>query len=235
MTICFPFQLIAALAATLTWKDLKGTPAFNFIGYLWFAIFIELAYLLTNECYAEDPSQLFLWFKQFISDRWLCENIWLSNLYDIVSYMFFMNFFKQILKRKKHIKFMSFATIVIGVCFLIETIINWDIINISANKGTMIVGSLSILIGCGLVMLEYLNSDERLSFYKDYLLWIIMGIICFHLLITPAFLAAEVMGYENTVYLKIIYTGIIISSILFTIGFIVNTLHKRAVRKKSIL
>lgn len=140
-------------------------------------------------------SELFSWYAYFIDAGFLESlkgtvfesNYWIGNTYAIISYLFYINYFKWYLQDVKSIRIVNTLTGIFIVINIIEIIFFggfFERIMPLAN----IFGTLFIFISIAFYYLELLKSDKILAVQRSLPFYVSVGALLFHLCTTPIFI-----------------------------------------------
>lgn len=217
------FELIAFLTGVFYYRKNKNKPTFYLVWFLGITVFSELfswyAYLVNTG------------FLSFLKGTIFESNYWSANIYSIVSYLFYINYFKLYLSTKKSIKILNLVSIVFLVVSLLEIFFS-DGFFIKFMPISNIVGTLLVFLSIAFYYLELLKSDQILQVQKNLPFYISVGALIFHLCTTPLFLYSSY--YSNSIdpgfvslYRQVIFgTNYLLYSI-YIAGFLI-CLRKKA-------
>jgi len=162
----------------------------------------------------------------FVENTPFRRNAWLFNSFMIISFSFYIFYFKSFLGNKKWKLILKVLTIL----FITSSIINLlftDIFFNGSSKFTTIIGTLLLFLSVALFYFELLRSDVILKLKQFLPLYISIGILIFHLCVTPIDIFSKYFdmpsGNEVFVNLKasvLLYVNIFMY-LLFTFGFII--------------
>lgn len=159
--LSYLFILAAFVVALAKNKLVKTTTEKGFVYYLGFVLGVEIIYK-TCTCFKIDIQHV------------------IYNIYDIVTYLFFICWYYKVLDKAFFIKRIAFAYLVLlGVSLFFENIFT-GYLRINAFSGTIL-----ILV---LVMYFYytlLNKNEVVYFLQDPKFWISTGLLVFNVGILP--------------------------------------------------
>lgn len=194
--ILWSFQIAAFVVAVISYNKTKHTTQQHFVYYLGFVMLVELfGYLIP---------QLFHVKSQFV-----------YNIYVIVSFLFYLLWFRRILKHNKAI---PFFIIVFAISVFLAIIYEdfWQ----SLWKIPLITGTILLLISSVLYYKELLQSNAILDYKKSQTFWIVTGLLIFHIGFLPLLLAQPYIKVSRLPYrmaimiLNILLYGFIIKSYL---------------------
>ena len=214
-------ELFAALAGTYFLKKNQRTLVLNkhLVLLLWYTIVNEIVSM-----YA--PVAYFTSYKYFgfIEDTVFYDNVWLFNIYSIINYSFLIYYFGSLLssiKIKKILMILILFFIIISVTILIFS----DVFFKSDSIFTSVIGSLLLLISIILFYFELLKSNKVLVLKKYLPVYISVGLVFFHLCVTPIQIYSNFFKSENELYVIFRTNILLIANIFmyttFIIGFLV--------------
>jgi len=165
-------------------------------------------------------------FLSFLKDTSFEKNFWLYNIYMIISFLFYALFFKWFLRNTKTIRFLD----ILSGLFLITSIsilIFSDVLFIKYSAITLISGTILVLISIFSYYLELINSDRILNLSKSVIFYISVGVLIFHLCLTPVFIFSSLLINKSTpeniiFYSSLLKVGNYILYSSFILGFIIT-------------
>ncbi len=215
------FEVLAALVGTLYFKQLKYRVeelTRYFIWFLWLTVFVELVFGWTP------------WFIKnldsltYLEESFLSNNHWAYNIYFIVSFLFYVFYFKNNIKSKKMNLILNWLMVIYFIAS-ISSLIFTNVYFIGTSHVTYILGSILIFLSVMLYFYETLQSDKILSFHKFFPFYVAIGSMVFHLVVTPLFIYIEYYKIENPEFVQIrrliLYSANIFMYTCYTVGFIV--------------
>lgn len=160
----------------------------------------------------------------FIEGTPFQRNYWIHNIQLIITFSFFINYFRIRLKRgviAKLIYYLIWTYIVSAIINLLFS----DIYFHSISKYTYIVGSIFLMVSILIYYFELLKSDNILRFNKSLTFYISVGLLIYYLSITPLFIYSNYYNSEssdafNNFYLYTLATANFIMYGTFTLGFL---------------
>lgn len=216
------FEFIAFLTGVFYYQKNKTKPTLYLVWFLGITVF----------------SELFSWYAYFVNTGFLHflkgtpfeTNYWWANIYSILSYLFYINYFKWYLSTKRSINILNFVSIVFLVTSISEFIFSDDFF-IKFVPILNILGTLLVFLSIAFYYLELLKSDQILQVQKSLPFYISVGALIFHLCTTPLFLYSSY--YSNSVdpgfvslYRQIIFgTNYLLYSI-YIAGFLICSRKK---------
>lgn len=182
------FELLAFLVGIFYYRKNKSKPTFYLVAFLgltflveafgWYGLFMEYGYF------------------SFWKDTPFEKNLWLYNLYGIISFFFYITYFKWYLKSKNSIRWLNMLTGVFIGASLIELIFIKGLFAVSLPI-TNISGTLLVFFSISLYYLELLKSEKILLVHKSLPFYISVGALLFHLCTTPLFIYGSY--YSNSI------------------------------------
>lgn len=182
--VVFILELGAAVAGTIYLKHTNTQTPYSkiFVFYLWLVVIVEIIGIYPAVNYFTNFS-----FIPVVEGTVFERNFWLYNSYNIVKFVVLFLFFKAQLRNKINIKI--FNWIVPG--FVIIAILNLifsDVFFTRSSAFTYITGSLILMILIFVYYIELLKSDRILFFYKTLAFYISVGLLLWHVAVTPLFI-----------------------------------------------
>ncbi len=181
-------ELLTFLVGIFYYQKNKTKPTFYLVWFLGITIF----------------SEVFSWYAYFVETGFLSflkntpfqSNYWWANIYSIISYLFYINYFKWYLSTKKSIKILNLVSIVFLVVSILEIFLS-DGFFIKFMPISNILGTLFVFLSIAFYYLELLKSDQILQVQKSLPFYVSVGALIFHLCTTPLFLYS--IYYSNSV------------------------------------
>lgn len=213
-------ELFAVISGTIYISKYRVDKATRyFVRFLWFTIFIELVFGWLPTLIKELES------LSFFRETFLRKNYWIYNIYFIISFYVYVNYFKQNIKSKKSRRVLNISVI----CYVVTACMNLtfsDFYFKTFSSYTFIMGSILFLISIAIFYFEMLKSDNVLLFYKSIPFYVSVGSLVFHLTVTPLFIYSKYFHMSISPEFVHIYGVIFTSANIFlytcyTIGFIV--------------
>lgn len=167
-------------------------------------------------------SEISGWYTYFVEDGFLDflkgtlfeKNYWLVNIYAVLSYLFYINYFKWYLNAKKSILVLNWASILFVTASILE-------LNFSAGfferfmPISNILGTLLVFMSIAFYYLELLKSDQILKIHKSLPFYVSVGALLFHLCTTPLFIYSAYYSILIDPSFVSLYRQIIFSSNYF--------------------
>lgn len=217
------WELLAAMAGTIYLRKVPKVPTLYkyFVYYLWITFIVDVsgAYLLV--AYYEWKALL-----KLIEGTIFYRNYWLFNPMKIFSLSFYCLFFILQLESERSKKILSWLVGLFFISAWINLIVSGKFF-IAYAAYTPIVGSILLSICIAFYLLEMLNGDKILNFYKNLTFYVAVGALLWHLTFTPMFIYNnyKIMGSSAEflkVYLFILGVLNFVMYGLYTVGFIVE-------------
>lgn len=211
------FELIALVVGVFYYLKNKSKPTFYFVWFLGITLFTEIlswyAYFVTSG------------FLSFLKDTIFRSNYWLSNAYGIISYLFYINYFKWYLEEKKSIRIINVLSVVFLIVSILEISISGGFFDRFMPISNM-VGTLFVFISIAFYYLKLLKSDQILLVQRSLPFYVSVGALFFHLCTTPLFIYS--VYYSNSIdpsfvnlYRHIIFGINILLYSLYIAGFLI--------------
>ena len=151
-----------------------------FVYFLFFTFFVEVVGFLPRGVYYLDS-------LPFLKDTFLRKNYWLYNVYNIISYLVYIWYFREQVKSTLFKK----CLYVISVFYFFSSLLNLFVSDVyfdSYASYTFIVGTVFVFISVAFYYYEILQSDRILDFHRSISFYISIGALVFHLVVTPSYI-----------------------------------------------
>ncbi|SRX54953.1 hypothetical protein AEQU1_01973 [Aequorivita sp. CIP111184] len=178
-------------------------------------------------------SELFSWytffvkngFLHFLKDTVFEANYWSGNIYSVISYLFYINYFKWYLSNKLSITVINWVSIVFLGASIFEIIFSGSFF-VKFIPISSIFGTLFVFLSISFYYLELLKSDQILQVQKSLPFYISVGALIFHLCTTPLFLYSSYLSNSIDPSFVILYRRVIFGSnyllySIYTAGFLI--------------
>jgi hypothetical protein len=216
--IFYFFEWAAFIFSIYYYKKQPSKPIKYLVMYLGFTIVVETIGFYTF--FIDDWN-----FLSFLKETSFEKNYWLYNVYLIITFLFYILFFKWFLRNTKTIRFLD----ILSGLFLITSIsilVFSDVFFIKYPAITLISGTVLVLISIFSYYLELINSDRILNLSKSVIFYISVGVLVFHLCLTPVFIFSSLLIDKSTpeniiFYASFLKVGNYILYSSFILGFIV--------------
>lgn len=181
-------EFLAFIMGLFYYRKNKSKPTYYFVLFLGITIFSEIIrwYVVLI-----DNGLLF-----FLKGTVFESNYWLGNIYAILSYLFYINYFKWFLISKRFITILNISSILFFIWSLLEIFFSGDFF-VGFMPVTNIIGTLFVFLGIAFYYLELLKSDRILQMNKSLPFYVSVGALIFHLCTTPLFLYSSY--YSNSI------------------------------------
>ncbi len=200
---------ISALVAIFYYKKFKDTK------YVYFIYFIFFTFLIDKLNYINR-------IVGFIAENDLPNNKPIINFYIIVTFYFFLSFYKTIFHRKKHKKIMNFFIFLYTFSILIDLFYFKTNFLHNFLARTVFCGSILLVLSLFLITKEILSQNVVLDNIESYFIfWISLGCFLFYLGIIPTLISSKFQLFHGDFkYILIILNSF--AHISFIIGFIIS-------------
>ncbi len=149
-------------------------------------------------------NELFGWYAYFLDEPFLSflkgtpfeDNYWLGNIYSIISYLFYINYFKWYISSKKSITILNRISVVFLTASIMEILFS-DGFFVKFMPISNIIGTLFIFVSIAFYYMELLKSDQILQVQRTLQFYISVGALIFHLCSTPLFIYSSY--YSNSI------------------------------------
>lgn len=196
--LIFLFELGAAIAGLIFIKrSVYSRSVKLFVFYLWLVVFVEFIGFYSIYGYFTNYETL-----PFIKGTVLESNYWLYNGFAIIKFSIFYIYFLNQLEDSKIKKFLTYLSIV----FIISAIINLfvsDVFFVKNSSFTSIGGTFILAMMILLYFYRLLRSNQVLYFYNNITFYIALGLLIWHLTVTPLFIYNQYFSSENPVFLSL--------------------------------
>lgn len=220
-------EIGAAVAGTIYLARRRSPVPYSplFVGYLWLVVVVEIIGFYPAYNYFTDFSNM-----PFVKGTPFEKNNWLYNSYNIIKFAVFYIFFTAQLQNKKSKAFFKW----IMVFFVISAILNLfltDVFFYRSSNYTYIMGSLILMFLIFVYYFELLKSDRILDFYKSLPFYISVGLLLWHVTITPLFIYNKYFTIASPEFIRLHSTILKISNVflygVYIFAFIICTSIKR--------
>lgn len=224
--IGYLFEFLAAICGTIyVFKKPFARKIIKiFVFFLWATLFIDLAGLYTVYAYFTGYEKF-----SFIKGTVFQRNFWLQNSFRVVTYLIFFIFFIRILPNEKLRKVFK----VLVVLFTITSVLNLvfsGIFFLAFSAYSEITGTLLLMLVIAAYYYELLNSDKILKSHKLLVFYISVGVLIWHLVMTPLFIYSNYFFKENPQFISmhamILQWSNIFMYSCFTLGFLICSRKK---------
>ncbi len=182
------FEIIAFVTGIFYYQKNKSKPTLYLVWFLGITFF----------------SELFSWYAYFVNTGFLHflkgtpfeTNYWWGNIYSIISYLFYINYFKWYLSSKSSIVILNRVSVVFWIVSILEIVFSGEFF-IKFMPISNILGTLLVFLSIAFYYLELLKSDQILQVQKSLPFYVSVGALIFHLCTTPLFLYSSY--YSNSI------------------------------------
>lgn len=211
------FEILAFLTGIFYYQKNKTKPTLYLVWFLGITVF----------------SELFSWYTYFVESGFLHflkgtrleMNYWWGNMYSIISYLFYINYFKWYLSAKRSISILNSVSVIVFVVSILEIIFSEGFF-IRFMPISNVIGTLFVFLSISFYYLELLKSDQILQVQKTLPFYISVGALLFHLCTTPIFIYS--IYYSNSVdpsfvslYKLIIFSANYLLYSIYIAGFLI--------------
>ncbi len=214
-------EFLAAIYGLYYLKKKPDTRIVNkyFVYYLWYVFINEMICNYAVIGYFSNYK-----YFSFIENSVFSDNVWLYNIYFIVSFSFLFYYFSYFFKnkkRKRSITKLIFLYIISSIIYLMFSGAFFK----TDSEFSLITGSLILLLVIIQFYFDILRSDKIINLKKFLPIYISIGVLVYNLCITPILLFSHYFNINNDVYILIRTNIILITNIFmygtFITGFIV--------------
>jgi hypothetical protein len=218
---------MAAIAGIYYIKKVPSLKSTNYLViFLWFTLGIEVI------CsYA--PIAYFSKYKyfSFVEGTPFKDNYWIYNIYLIVSYVFYIYYFRFFIRQNLWRSLLKYLTYIFVVASVVSLFIG-DVYFTGYSQISSIIGTLLLFLTVVVFYFELLKSDVLLNLKRFLPLYISVGILIYHLCITPIDIYSQYFAPENPIFNQLranvyLYTNIFLYS-TFILGFILCSRENRS-------
>lgn len=187
--------------------------------YLWLVVFVEFLGLYSIFEYYSNYSYL-----PFIKDTPWERNIWLFNCYHVIKFgVFFFYFAKQLSSRQVQKAAYLVGSIFI-ICLILYLVFSGEFF-IQFSRLEAVGGTFLLLFIVLMYYYDLLKSNKILYFYKSLPFYFSVGILLWHLTITPLFIFNQYFNTSSPEFIELHGLILVLANIilygLFITGFIV--------------
>ena len=218
-------ELLAALSGTYYLRKVPSLKSTRYLViFLWITVILDLICAYPAIAYLSDYK-----YFGFVKNTPFDDNYWIYNIYIIVSYLFYVYYFRSFLKnRVLHgiLKYLMILYLFLSLGYLFID----DVYFHGISDFASITGTLLLVFSVIVFYYELLKSDVLLNLKHFLPLYISVGVLIFHLCITPIDIFSEYYDVRNTFYVQLkanvyLYGNIFLYS-TYIIGFLVCSSKK---------
>jgi len=222
----YVLELLAVIAGTFYLRNNTNTLLVNkyLVYFLWYTFINELIGSFAPIAYFTNYE-----YFSFVKNTLFSDNVWLYNIYTLVSFSFFGYYFITLLqseKLKKRLYIIYFSYLVIGIINLFVT----DIFFKGSSIYTSIVGTILLLSIIIVFYFDLLQNDIILDLKKHLPVYISLGVLVFYLSVTPLDIFSRYFNSDNDIFVSLRTNILLFANIFmystFILGFILCTKKK---------
>lgn len=191
------------------------------VAFLWITFFIEVIATYAPFAYFSDYE-----FFSFVKDTVFRKNRWLYNIYNIISPVFFVYYFRSYINNKIYRKLL----LILASLFVISSVVNLvltDVFFKFESQYVNLAGAFLLFFSIVLFFFQLLKSDHILNLKRFLPIYIAIAVMLFYLCVTPLTIYSEFFttstGNKLFVDLHVrilLYSNIFMYS-FFILGFII--------------
>ncbi len=214
------FEVVAAVVGTVyISKYREDYLSRYFVYFLWFTVFVELVFGWL-------PAAIYF-FKafSFLKDTIFKHNAWAYNIYDLISFSFYLFFFLRLIEKKKFRK-IGYSVVYVFLGYAILGVLFSDFSFWLDPMVNSVIGTFLLLLCVIMYYFQLLLSNSILNFYKSIPFYVSVGALVFHLTINPLFIYENY--YKSELNPEFVYVNRIILTLInifmytcYIIGFII--------------
>jgi|TARA_R100000479_G_scaffold33554_3_gene14041 hypothetical protein len=219
-----PVSVLVLFSAILGWYYIHANKKAK-LATKYFVYFLLLT-TLVEIIGAYAPIAYFSEYKyfSFVEGTLFEENYWLYNIYALISFFIYVNYFKWHLENKLQRNLVSILLVLFVIGLIIDFSISGNFFNGYSAFGD-IAGTLLVLFSISLYYYQLLTSDEILNFNTSLPFYISIGAILLHLVLTPLFIYSGYFDSESPEFVElykriVLFTNLLVY-LLYSIGFII--------------
>ncbi len=173
-------EFLAALAGTIHILK-KGADKYTryFVYFLWLTFIVDIIGAYPSIAYHSKYE-----YFEFICNTKIESNYWWFNNFLIISYWFYITYFRWQLKNASHIKIIN----TLLVCFLLSSALNLAFSGVYFTQYSVFTnfsGVAVLLLSVGLFYSELLRSDRILKFNVLLPFYVSVGVVIFYMCLIP--------------------------------------------------
>ena len=226
--IVYILEIGAAIAGTFYLRKAITPAPYSrlFVGYLWLVVVVETIGFYPAFNYFTNFS-----YMPFLKETLFERNIWLYNVFKIVSFTIFYIFFIAQLQNKRTTRIFKWIT----VFFVLSAVLNLILTEVffeQSSAYSFITGTFILLTLIFIYYFELLKSDKILYFYKSLVFYISVGLLLWYVTITPLFIFNKYFTSSSPEFVKLHSTILNISNYFlyctYIIAFIFCSSNKKS-------
>jgi len=197
--LIYLLEIGAAVAGSIYLRKVITPAPYSrlFVWYLWLIVIVELIGFYPTYNFFTDFSHM-----PFVKGTVFERNSWLYNSYNIIKFAIFYIFFTGQLQNKKSIILFKGVT---GF-FVLSAVFNLlmtDVFFYKSSAYTYITGSFILMVLIFVYYFELLKSDRILYFYRSLVFYISVGLLLWHVTITPLFIYNKYFTSASPEFVKL--------------------------------
>ncbi len=213
------FEIIAAIAGIIyLTKYREDNLSRYFVIFLWFTVFVEIVFAWLPVCV------YFLDSFSGLKNTIFAKNVWVYNIYDVISYSFYSFFFISLIDNTK-VKGIAKLFLILYIGIGIFNLVFPDFFFDADSYPNVIIGTLMLLVIIFYYYFQLLQSDLILNFYKSLPFYVSIGLLVFNLILNPIAIYESYHNKSNPEFVEIYRYILTVTNIFmytcYTIGFIV--------------
>ncbi|GAB5400650.1 MAG: hypothetical protein Aureis2KO_22350 [Aureisphaera sp.] len=191
-------QLTAAIMATIHFRKYKQSHERYFLYFLWFTVLVDGSGAL-------------------LADVFKVNNWWVYNSFIIISFLFYFNWYHNILKRPNFKRTVIPFTVIFGIVALLSLFLDsWE----KYHTYTFFTGAVFLLVLTVFHFYQLLNSDEVLIVKYKLSFWISTALLLFYMGMIPLIFLMEYDPIQFLSYFIILISLNLILYGCYIIGFL---------------
>lgn len=221
------FELLAALAGSWYLRKIKPGDRTTrlFINYLWFIFWLEIVGMYAAWNYFDHYKTF-----PFLKDSPFAANYWMYNISKIIGFVVYFRLFISRLRSARTKNILNGLSIFFVLSCILNLIFS-DVYFKGFSVYTSITGALLVLTFIGFYYYQMLTSKELEKFYRSPYFYFSLGILLWHVFITPLFIYNRYFSMKSPEFVQLHmdmlrYANIFMYS-CFAGGFIVSYLYSR--------
>lgn len=197
--LVYLLELGAAIAGTYYLKKIEKPKLETriFVYYLWLVVFVELVGVYSVIAYLSNY-EIFPFIKDTLFER----NFWWYNSYNVIKFIVFYYFFiEQLESVKKRRIFYSIAILLI-IGSLLYLILSGEFFTRYSTIDVM-GGTIFLTVLIFFYYFDLLKSNKILHFHKSIAFYISVGLLVWHLTVSPIFIYNSYFSTQSPEFIKL--------------------------------
>ena len=210
-------QILSAVSGTVIIKKYNVPNIIHhFVFFLWFTVIIEILGWIPDIIYEVEK------FSHLKDSIWSA-NYWFYNIYFMLNYSFYIYFFIKHINNANFVKVMYY---IIGLYILVSTLTLFKPENLFESHSLFIVfvGPILMTVTILFYLYEIVSSNKILQIKKNFVFYIAVSSLLFHLIVTPIFIYSIHHKNYNPDFIKfrgiVLYGANILLYSVYTYSFI---------------